>query len=84
MYPNKELTTHLNEHTAHLDECDYCIAVKANKDKEFEEMAHSVFVQDVQMTKSRRDNLFSADHRNIMIAKYGYTDAMLIKIEDLI
>ena len=31
-----------------------------------------------------RDNLFSANHRNAMIQKYGYTEAERIKIEDLI
>lgn len=30
------------------------------------------------------DNLFSANHRNTMIATYGYTEAMRITINDLI
>lgn len=84
MHPNQELTTHLNEHTNYIKDCDYCTAVKANKDKEFEEMAMSVFVQDIQMNEQRKDNLFNADHRNTMITRYGFSDAMLIKIEDLI
>lgn len=30
-----------------------------------------------------RDNIFSANHRNAMIQKYGYTEAMRITIGDL-
>ena len=30
-----------------------------------------------------RDNVFSANHRNAMIQKYGYTEAMRVTIEDL-
>jgi hypothetical protein len=30
------------------------------------------------------DNLFSANHRNAMLQKYGYTEAMKVKVEDLI
>lgn len=30
-----------------------------------------------------KDNLFSANHRSAMIARYGYTEAMRITIEDL-
>jgi hypothetical protein len=31
-----------------------------------------------------QDNVFNADHRNAMIEKYGYTEAMRLKIEDLV
>jgi hypothetical protein len=31
-----------------------------------------------------KDNLFSANHRGEMIRQYGYTQAMDIKIEELI
>lgn len=31
-----------------------------------------------------RDNLFTANHRSKMIAKYGFTEAMRTTIEDLL
>jgi hypothetical protein len=31
-----------------------------------------------------RDNIFSANHRGAMVRQYGYTEAMRIKIGDLI
>jgi hypothetical protein len=34
------------------------------------------------MTKAL-ENLFSANHRAQMIARYGYTDAMLITVKEL-
>jgi len=36
-----------------------------------------------QISQQAKDNLFSANHRNAMIQKYGYTEASRIKIEDL-
>jgi hypothetical protein len=30
-----------------------------------------------------KDNLFSANHRNAMIERYNYTDAMIATVEEL-
>lgn len=30
-----------------------------------------------------RNNLFSANHRNAMIERYNYTDAMIVTVEEL-
>lgn len=37
-----------------------------------------------ELILQNRDNLFNADHRRVMIKKYGATEAMFIKIEDLL
>ncbi len=37
-----------------------------------------------ELILKNRDNLFNADHRNLMIEKYGATEAQFIKIEDLL
>ena len=39
---------------------------------------------DFQQSRARIDNLFSANHRNAMIQRSGYTDAMAIRIQDLL
>jgi hypothetical protein len=41
-------------------------------------------VKAVNVAQEAKQNLFSANHRGQMIAKYDYTEAMRIKIEDLI
>ena len=42
------------------------------------------FSKIIGVTRQAKDNLFSANHRNGMLQKYSYTEAMRIKIEDLI
>lgn len=36
-----------------------------------------------EISQQAKDHLFSANHRNQMLQKYGYTEAQRIKIEDL-
>ena len=42
------------------------------------------FSKIVGVTQQAKDNLFSANHRAYMVRNYGYTEAMRVKIEDLI
>lgn len=42
------------------------------------------FSKIIGVTQQAKDNLFSANHRNAMLRIYGYTEAMRIKIADLI
>ena len=52
--------------------------------KDIHTMLYSLFVESQQASEQARDNLFSANHRNAMKEKYGFTEAERIKIEDLI
>lgn len=36
--------------------------------------------QQIEFAKQARDNVFSADHRNLMLKEYGYTSAEGIQI----
>jgi Fe-S cluster biosynthesis and repair protein YggX len=37
----------------------------------------------IDLINENRDNIFNADHRRAMLARYGYTDAQIIKVQDL-
>lgn len=45
-------------------------------------MVFSMMEQQHKMVTDAYDNLFSANHRNMMIERYGYTQAQHIYIED--
>lgn len=36
-----------------------------------------------ELQLKHRDNLFNADHRRVMIEKYGATEAEFVTVEDL-
>lgn len=45
--------------------------------KAIECSGNNLFRQDM------KDNLFKANHRGLMLRKYGYTEAMRVTVEDL-
>lgn len=65
---------------------NYCLYETQNR-KLLEEMAWKAVVKyNEQLLKNNmnKDNLFSANHRNVMLEKYDYTDALSVTIEQLI
>jgi hypothetical protein len=41
------------------------------------------FCEHCERYQQANDNLFSASHRTNMLAKYGYTSALFVTVEDL-
>ena len=41
-------------------------------------------IEQIDWSDKIKDNMFDADHRNEMLRRYEYTDAGLVKIQDLV
>lgn len=82
-HTNQELTHHINNHNNYTENCDYCKAIEIKKQQESIQDMIDLFAETVEFENKTRDNLFSANHRNNMMYKYGYTIAQSIKIQDL-
>lgn len=48
----------------------------------FENLQENI-CQTMRLMENAKDNLFNANHRNLMLQKYGYTEAMRVTVEDL-
>jgi len=46
---------------------------------------YNILLQNIYKGQAQAfDNLFSANHRGLMLRAYGYTEAMRVTVEDLI